>query len=211
MENNKYLMTLSTNGNFEFHPKTTKKEILCSIMPVLFPDSKVPSEIVKTNQPGMDDIAVCFMYPTPDNKYTPVTRSLCSIYGITIHNLIKQIDDTPIQYSMNTIDEALGFPESGLPMYVITNEDIKFGSGGIILSSIRRSILNFFHNTDFYVLPSSIHEMLVIPSDRIDMPENDLVNMVQVINRTTVNEPDRLSDHVYKVNHEDMSFSTISI
>lgn len=211
MESTKMLLTLTKDGDCEIHPRTTKMDILLNIMPVLLPDNTISPEIMKTSVPGMDSVSVGFTYPTPNNKYTPITRSLCSIYGISIDDLIKQMDDTPIQYSMRTIDEMLGFPESGLPVYVVTNEDIKFGAGGIVLPIIRRSILNFFHNTDFYVLPSSIHEVLVIPSDRIDMPENDLVSMVQDINHTSVNKPDRLSDHVYKVSHKDMSFSTISI
>ena len=48
---------------------------------------------------------------------------------------------------------------------------------------------------DLYILPSSIHEVLVLPSS-ILKPE-ELEVLVQSVNRTEVRPEDVLSDHVY--------------
>jgi hypothetical protein len=48
---------------------------------------------------------------------------------------------------------------------------------------------------DFYILPSSIHELLVLPRSMMDA--NELQEMVKCVNATVVNPEDVLSDGVY--------------
>lgn len=210
MNRAKFLLSLSASGEVTYHQPTSKQEILRHITPVLLPEPIIPKEVVKKCLPGLDDIAVCFTYPTPESKYTAITHSLCITHEITTEELMNTLDNTPIEYSLNTLEKMLGFSDSGLPMYVLTNKDAKYGAGNIIIPKVRRNILNCFHGNDFYVLPSSIHEVILLPSDRITMSEEDLINMVRSINRSQVAVPDRLSDHVYKVN-ADLSFSTIHL
>ena len=50
--------------------------------------------------------------------------------------------------------------------------------------------------TNFYVLPSSIHELLLVPDDGNLLTE-ELKAMVEYVNYTTVDEKDWLSDNVY--------------
>lgn len=58
---------------------------------------------------------------------------------------------------------------------------------------------------DFFVLPSSIHEVLLIPDDgKADFHE--LAAMVQSINETQVAPADRLSDNVYHYDKTDRVF-----
>ena len=48
---------------------------------------------------------------------------------------------------------------------------------------------------DLYILPSPIHEVLLLKDDK--MPVNELREMVRSVNRGVVDEMDRLSDEVY--------------
>ena len=48
---------------------------------------------------------------------------------------------------------------------------------------------------DHYILPSSIHEVLLLKDDEI--PVDELRRMVRSVNRGVVDEMDRLSDEVY--------------
>ena len=50
--------------------------------------------------------------------------------------------------------------------------------------------------TDMYILPSSIHEVILLPSDRINDPTK-LLSMVHDANTTVVSIGDVLSDSVY--------------
>lgn len=85
---------------------------------------------------------------------------------------------------------------SASPMYVLTNAE-RFNGAGCMLY---QDVLDRFareHNSDIYVLPSSIHEVILIPCANSPRRE-DLCDMVREINSTEVAETDRLSDHVYR-------------
>ena len=53
----------------------------------------------------------------------------------------------------------------------------------------------------FYVLPSSVHELLVVPSN-IGMDVGQLKEMVTSINASEVALEERLSDNVYRYSTE---------
>lgn len=49
---------------------------------------------------------------------------------------------------------------------------------------------------DFYILPSSVHEVLLVKQNQMSVEE--LEDMVKTVNASAVALQDRLSDHVYK-------------
>ena len=54
--------------------------------------------------------------------------------------------------------------------------------------------------SNLYILPSSVHELIVIPESRlgnIDMALSGLKNMVETVNKEEVSSEDKLSDSVY--------------
>jgi hypothetical protein len=88
-------------------------------------------------------------------------------------------------------------------MMVITNESRVDGAAVILNDDVRQEIAEVMGG-DYFVLPSSIHEVIVIPKlDGVDYRE--LEGMVQSINSGEVKPEERLSDHVYEYdskNHE---------
>lgn len=80
------------------------------------------------------------------------------------------------------------------PMYVMSNEDKIFGA----ITVLYPGVLNDFYEKhgDFYVLPSSVHEVILIPvSEGIE--EKELQSMVVEVNRTALKTEEFLSDNVY--------------
>lgn len=108
--------------------------------------------------------------------------------------------------SMNVSrEEAMQMIEDMLPpdegtMWVLTNEDKMNGAIAMMdtemLDNIREQI-----GGDFYILPSSIHEVLIVPKEA-GMSVADLEDMVQTVNATEVQPQERLSDHVYAYDAE---------
>ena len=80
-------------------------------------------------------------------------------------------------------------------LYVLTNETKVNGANAILNDDIRQAIAK--QVGDFYVLPSSIHECLIVPKSN-GMKRDDLEQMVQEVNQTQVAPEERLSDHVYE-------------
>ena len=137
----------------------------------------------------------------------PVTEDLIRLWETNldeIHQLAKQ--NTPkllpavFKPMRIVIEELLGNPcdniiRSDDIMFVLTNSLRSLGAACIVYDDILFHISNFLKES-FYILPSSIHEVILIPESHA--PDKDTLNeMVAEVNETQVEPEDVLSDHVY--------------
>ena len=97
------------------------------------------------------------------------------------------------KYHIHT-DEELS-PEQEEPMYVLTNKRNYFGDVGMMYDSVLQQIGRELED-DFWILPSSIHECIIVPSS-ITMTGKELQIMVQEINRNEIDDEEYLSDEIY--------------
>lgn len=85
-----------------------------------------------------------------------------------------------------------------VPMYVVTNADKINGAGVILYDNLLKEFAERI-KSDFFILPSSIHEVLFVPAFS-GADEKELVTMVREVNATQVEEDEILSDNVYRYN-----------
>jgi len=83
-----------------------------------------------------------------------------------------------------------------MQMYVLTNECSVNGAAEILNQKAMDEIADKLGG-DFVVLPSSVHETIILPLND-EMDPAMLESMVQEINAGVVNEEDKLSDHVFQ-------------
>lgn len=81
------------------------------------------------------------------------------------------------------------------PLYILSNQMGINGAAAILYSGMPRKIYESIGN-NYYLLPSSIHEFLIIPEDGVDIPEK-LRTIVKEVNATQIKEEELLSDQVY--------------
>lgn len=81
-----------------------------------------------------------------------------------------------------------------MPMFCLTNET-KMNAASLILHEDIRKQIGEFMKGDFYILPSSIHETLLLP-DNGNFDVKALNAMVKEVNATEVALEDILSDKV---------------
>lgn len=124
-----------------------------------------------------------------------------------LYNLAMKNTPQLLQYHLQNMADVLGTlfcDESSdlfdtdlqlIPMYVLSNRTKLNGSGCILYKDLLESISKKF-NSDFYILPSSVHEVLLIPSPHAASYE-ELVSMVHDVNATQLAREDILSDSVY--------------
>lgn len=175
----------------------------------------------------MEDLAVVYqilMNKTENGTATvTITENLMDGYGITLdelHNKAIQNMEILQPHCFKGMNEVMAeiFAESiawenqismeeakemalqmmfDIPdtLYVLTNETKVNGANAILSDDIRQAIAK--QVGDFYVLPSSIHECLIVPKSN-GMKRDDLEQMVQEVNQTQVAPEERLSDHVYE-------------
>lgn len=89
--------------------------------------------------------------------------------------------------------EEVGISE--LPMYVISNQHKKFGAFCLLYPEVREQLLNRF-DSDLVILPSSVHELIIIPTED-DMSMRDMDRMVQEVNATQVVMQEQLADRAF--------------
>ncbi len=85
------------------------------------------------------------------------------------------------------------------PMSILTSDGAEcFGAVAIAYDDMPKRIWEVFgKDSDYYILPSSLHELIIVQdTDSINLEE--LREMVITANRTVVDPADRLSDSVFK-------------
>ena len=92
--------------------------------------------------------------------------------------------------------EMFGLPEEQEEMmYVATVPDKNSGAGVLAYQDFMDQAAEKLGG-DFYILPSSIHEILLVP-DNGDKAADDLRDMVREVNATQVRPEEKLTDNVY--------------
>ena len=86
-------------------------------------------------------------------------------------------------------------------MIVVSNACGTLGANVIQLPSTWQMISKYF-NGDVYVIPSSIHELIILDASKIRL--EDVTEMVRNVNDTQVADEDRLSYEVTRINVADM-------
>ena len=123
------------------------------------------------------------------------------LYQMAVSNM--RLDGKPVFEDMEKVirsmvpeeipDLAVGIPK--FRFYVLTNPQKVFGAVELLDGSTLKEIGDEL-GCDFIVLPSSLHESIIIPAD-VSVAYQELAEMVTDINRNVVSVEERLSDHVY--------------
>lgn len=87
-------------------------------------------------------------------------------------------------------------PDGNEQMYVLSNDSRLNGAATVLNEKAMEDIAEKVGG-DFFILPSSIHELLVVPKQD-GMDYSSLEAMVQEVNATQVAPEEKLSDHVYE-------------
>ena len=87
-----------------------------------------------------------------------------------------------------------------VPMYVLSNKSKLNGSGCLFYHNLLHNLCEKLE-CDLYILPSSIHEVILIPAYDHDSYD-ELTSMVKEVNSTQLSKEEILSDHVYFYSRE---------
>ena len=149
-----------------------------------------------------------------------VTNAMLENYGITQEQLHQDAMDAavinnPATFrSMNEVlSELMGMPMDMMPpmdgpqLFVASVEGSLNGAGVIAYPDFMEQVADQVGG-DFFILPSSVHEVLVVPDDG-SIDRCDLENMVREVNASEVELKDQLSDNVYHYDSQDKIFELV--
>ena len=139
----------------------------------------------------------------------PITFALMESWGLdteALHDIAVRNMCSLLPSSFRGMSVVLGLMLSGdesdlmdpadETMFVLSNEKGMYGATAVLDEKIMGKIVERF-GKEFFVLPSSIHEMLIIP-ETPDMDVMQLEAIVTSINASEVMPEERLSNHVYR-------------
>ena len=136
-----------------------------------------------------------------------VTKKLAEIIGYTENELYKIASaNTPRKRPAKfmRLNEAIGIDnvESDFndPFIVLSNNEKVFGASVILYPGLDKVIYDLYGES--IIIPSSVHELLIINSD---ICADQLATMVNEVNNTVVNCEDILSYSIYKVSEDGIS------
>ena len=135
----------------------------------------------------------------------PVTNEFAKRWGVSADVLeyvakenMKRIFSPRIDDMADIIPSLIGATDRDF-MYVISNDNGINGANVFLNDEFMDSVSKQM-NGDFYILPSSIHELICFKaSDNVHVEE--LERLVQEVNYSQVAPEERLSDHVYKYDY----------
>lgn len=145
-----------------------------------------------------------------------VTHDMLRLWGVTRERLHKDaveaesVRNPPRLYRM---DDILSLPEwdnmletessrqaGPIPMYVLTNRNRIDGAGAIAFDGVLDKVGELL-GKNFYLLPSSVHEMVILPDDGVERTK-DFEKMVREINAEMVSPYEQLSEKVQYYDRE---------
>ena len=151
-----------------------------------------------------EDLAVCGVYvdeTTGDYQATAtVTDAMCKMWEVSEETLLHDAFENAVKrypVSINRLSDLLGISmmDEDCPIYCVSTKQMICGAAALFYPGALPQIAKILHGS-FFVIPSSIHEMLVVP-DTFATTANALKDMVQSANDTVLSKEDILSYSVY--------------
>lgn len=176
----------------------------------------------------MEDLSVVYRLQLNSNENGTssvlITNSMLANYGVTPEQLHQDalkaavINNPATFQSMADVMHDLMGPEmlqlmspidlNSVSMYVASVKGGMNGASVIAYPHFMDAVANEIGG-DFFILPSSLHEVLIIPDDgSVNLQE--LENMVREVNANEVMPQDQLSDNVYHYDEQDKIFELAS-
>lgn len=165
------------------------------------------------------DLAICFYYAFGDTQIGEgailIQRSHLEMWNTDEKELFSLAQENTsklypfeIMRMRTVVEQLVGVQDLEIldemepaSMYVLTNKKRIQGAAVVLYPEVLEHIADKL-GTDFYIIPSSVHEVILMP-DRADIDRNVMKDMIYDVNRTQLTPEDVLSDSLYYYNRKD--------
>lgn len=167
----------------------------------------------------MGDLAITYNLFLPEfeggNAFISVTNDLFNSWGVSEGELYNQaLSNLPVlmpgavlgmsDIMMDLLSDKTRGNDGDLgcllnrdeQMFILTNKERKYGASAILDKGLMDEVVRLL-GSDFYVLPSSVHELIIVRGELIDEVAA-LRSMVSEVNDTQVLPEEILSYNVYR-------------
>lgn len=124
------------------------------------------------------------------------TKEKLGLEIISMKNMLKEmLSYRTDKESLEQIEDAMNCMDDDRCMHVLTLRGRYYGAAVICFPEMLQ-VFGEQCGHDFYILPSSVHELIAVPSVNEESPEK-LKCMVREVNEACVEQQEQLSDNIY--------------
>ena len=151
-----------------------------------------------------EDLAGVFFYlledPAFGNGMIMIRNADIARWGMTAEELYKEALENcpamlpPVFRSLSDVLDVIQPVDEG-ELYLLTNEEALYGAAVILYPGLLQELADFIGG-DYFVLPSSVHEVILLPDNGEEA--EGLLQIVEEANHTQVAKEEVLIDAVFK-------------
>lgn len=195
--------SVDINLNQLTHYNLIKDKIYCMIL------NKELNQSNLDNYPYIEfmDFVVLFYIDFNINDYKgkiKINHSLLEMWDISIDTLFEIAKDNTkqnlsIKKMSSVLSDMLDVTENDidlLSMYIYTTKNNYYGAAAILFIDEIDRLANYLQS-DLYILPSSVHELILHPVSNRENELDYINHMIKEINVVSVISEEVLSNHVY--------------
>lgn len=148
---------------------------------------------------------------TIDELYEQALGNTVNLYPYTIEplqNVVFRDLDKSLENMSEDLKEELELVKNVIPdvkLYILTNISKAFGACVILYDGVIRNFAKV-HDANVYILPSSVHEIMIVAEDN-DLDPAFLKELLTNANNSSVGLIDLLGDNIYYYDRETDSIS----
>ena len=143
-----------------------------------------------------------FIIQLDDEANIPVTQNIADniglidteIYEIARKNMEQEID---MEDMTDFLSKTQGIPKEFFPpmppMIIVTNKNKTYGAGVILADGMKDKLTELVG--DFRVIPSTVHEMLIVPN----MDKEMIKEIIACVNGEVIHPEEYLSDDLFEL------------
>jgi hypothetical protein len=122
--------------------------------------------------------------------------------------LFGSIVRSDIVTAIENLTSGIEIPDEGQKLFVLSNAHGMFGAASVVLSDAIDDLARE-RDSDLWVMPSSIHEILAIAMSDCTMNADEMRALVKDVNAACVNSEDFLSDSIYAYRLKDKKLEVV--
>ena len=159
--------------------------------------ARISSKMLETwgiTEEQLHDIAMENTHTCSPAVFAPMTMLLMNMMTDCFEDILneekKKVSGN--KYADLFVPEAEGISER---LFVLTTTGEQFGAAALFYPGIREKIAELLCSS-YYIIPSSVHEVLIVPANGIHEPEV-LRELLHTVNKAQVPKEERLSSSIY--------------
>lgn len=172
----------------------------------------------------LHDLAFVLVQETMKGRLVQVTHDVCEVLGLDEEEAFRIADENTLKENFRCstfasafrdmlpeelpLDEVPDYFSDSMPMFILRTDTGMFGASALLFDDVMQQAYGKL-GENFYILPSSINELILLPETFADGDLAPFQQMVREVNsnKSLVSDEEHLSDNIYYYDGENRTIA----